>query len=437
MKEIKLTITALSPLAVGTKKPGSVSEAHEYVAGSVIRGTIAEKILQAQPNPQPGDDFYSLFVDNQAAIFRNAYPVTGKYRDFTNAVDEQDYEEKSLCAEQVLVLPTTALSSKIKPGFKYKLFEDEFQGNGVFDTLIDHLCAAEYNLPYDPTCPSGSGQVEAFSGFYSCDNSTESPRYIKHSVNKRLLTRVGINRQRATSQEDILYSIEVLNEKFPLQVKQKSPQWLPVKYRSSILLEDAKLAKLLTQFIDTNSHNFRLGGATSRGLGKVKIKANLEELNTDISQNIEQFNLKLEERRQEWGEVFGHDSPPNQSERTYFTINLLSDAILVNNWQRTTVLCTQMLQELTGVTDENLKLHTAYSNYSYTSGWNSAWGLNKDTELITTKGSVYLFSTSEPDKWYQPLTKLTHQGIGERTTEGFGQITVCHPFHLIFREEAV
>jgi hypothetical protein len=35
---------------------------------------------------------------------------------------------------------------------------------------------------------------------------------IQHSVSKRLLTRVGVNRRRATAEEQILYSIEVLNE---------------------------------------------------------------------------------------------------------------------------------------------------------------------------------------------------------------------------------
>lgn len=42
MKEIQLTIKALSPLAVGRQKPGgSISEAQDYIPGSVIRGAIS------------------------------------------------------------------------------------------------------------------------------------------------------------------------------------------------------------------------------------------------------------------------------------------------------------------------------------------------------------------------------------------------------------
>ena len=46
MKRIKLTITALSPLSIANQKPGSVSEAEDYIPGSVIRGAVASQMLQ-------------------------------------------------------------------------------------------------------------------------------------------------------------------------------------------------------------------------------------------------------------------------------------------------------------------------------------------------------------------------------------------------------
>ena len=78
----------------------------------------------------------------------------------------------------------------------------------------------------------------------------------------------------------------------------------------------------------------------------------------------------------------------------YFTIDLQADAILTENWQHTTVISEAMLQEFTGVNDSSLKLHTVYSSYDYRSGWNAAWGLMKDVELVTNSGGVYLFSTT-------------------------------------------
>jgi len=401
MKQIQLTIKALSPLAIGQKKPGSVSEASDYIPASVIRGAVASQMIQ-QSNLQNPDltttdnDFQTLFLSKNSAVFHNAYPASA------------DGEA------EVKVLPATTLSSKTNSGFKPK-------GYGVFDTLIDRFCAEGYGYPYDPNCPKDGGRVEPYGGFYSKTNG----KYKSHSVTKQLLTRVGINRRRATSEEQILYSIEVINE---------TQEKKPVIYRSSIMVEDDELAKQFADFI--NSHTFRLGGAASRGLGKVEIEANAIEPETDIASRINQFNDALKQRWKEWGELFGKLTLEN---RTHFTLDLQSDAILTENWRRTTVIYPEMLQQFAGLDDNSLELHVAYSSYDYVSGWNSAWGLMKDVDLITNKGSVYLFSTIEDRKndWIEALEKLERQGVGDRTTEGFGQVQVCNEFHTVFREDAV
>lgn len=414
MNKIELTITAESPLAIGVKKPGSVSEASDYIPGSVIRGAIASVLLQqsGQENEdlsQKGGDFQTLFLGDRAAIFHNAYP------------DTTDTEVLVIpTTKEVLVIPTTAVSSKTKPGFKPK-------GNGVFDTLIDRFCAEQFGYPYDPNCPQDGGRVEPYSGFYSEVNN----KYESHSAKKRLLTRVGINRRRATAQEQILYSIEVLNE---TQGKDKKA----AIYRSKIYVEDDALATSLIAFIET--HNFRLGGATSRGLGKVKIeptmgkvKNNLNELNKRVTK----FNQQLRQRWQTWNNIFGTKNQQWQDKCTYFTLDLQSDAILTEDWRRTTVISPAMLRDFAGVEDPSLELCVAYSSYDYRSGWNSAWGRMKDIELVTNKGGVYLFSTENPKLWEPALSKLEVSGVGDRTSEGFGQVLVCNPFHQVFRENAV
>ncbi|MFP5274915.1 type III-D CRISPR-associated RAMP protein Csx10 [Coleofasciculus sp.] len=405
MKRIQLEIKALSPLAIGRKKPGgSVSEAADYIPGSVIRGAMAAVMLQQSgwqdtDFTESGGDFQALFLSGDAAIFRNGYPAA---------------------TEDVGVLPATAVSAKANPGFKPK-------GNGVFDTLIDRFCAESYNHLYDPSCPKTleegtDSRVEPFSGFYS----KMTDKCTSQSVTKRLLTRVGINRRRATSEEQVLYSIEVLNE---TQHKQ------PVVYHSSILVDDDNLADQLTQFISCNSENFRLGGAASRGLGKVKIEANSVEPNIDVDSRVKRFNVALQQRWREWGNLFGNRPLEN---RTYFTLDLQSDAILTENWQRTMVIYSDMLRQFSQLTDYPVELHVAYSSYDYISGWNSAWGLMKDVELITNKGAVYLFSTIKDKEkdWIEALEKLELKGVGDRTCEGFGQVQVCNDFHTIVWEEA-
>ncbi|BAY39454.1 hypothetical protein NIES2111_38300 [Nostoc sp. NIES-2111] len=420
MKRIKLEITALSPLAIAGKKPGSVSEAEDHIPGSVIRGAIASQILQLsgindQNLATDGGDFTTLFLNDKAAIFQSAYPAVAKSDSNSQVVDED-----------VMVFPATAVSSKTNPGFKPK-------GNGVFDTLIDRFYADIYNFPYDPSCPTDKGRVEPFTGFYSKSKDSQT-QYRTHSNTTRFLTRVGINRRRATSEEEILYSIEVLNESFA-ETPQKET-WYPVVYRSAIYVNDNKLAESLTKFINDNYQVFRLGGATSRGLGKVEIKAKIEEATTDVETRINAFNSRLRNRCNDW-QIFSQNNNFLEN-HTYFILDLQSDAILTEHWRRTTVISATMLQQFTGVDDSSLKLHTAYSTYNYRSGWNAAWGLMKDIELVTNRGAVYLFSVDKGNEkiWIDKLKDLELNGVGDRTCEGFGQVQICNEFHNVLREDA-
>ncbi|HAA31895.1 MAG TPA: CRISPR-associated RAMP protein Csx10 [Cyanobacteria bacterium UBA8553] len=414
MKRINLEIKALSPLAIGRQKPGgSVSEAESYIPGTVIRGAIAAYILKrATTSITTGDNFHDLFLGENPAIFQNAYP----------AIIES--KKQIRIQPEVKVVPATALSSKTKSGFKSK------GNNGVFDTLIDRFCAEGYGQLYDPNCPTDGGRVDVFTGFYSELNG----KYYSHSATTRLLTRVGINRRRATSEERVLYSIEVLNESQSRDEKEK-----PVVYTGAILVVD-ELANSVQTFINDHQDDLRLGGSVSRGLGRVKITAkspvDAKVFKPSVEERINKFQNKLHQRWDEWKRIFVQPPEDLIKNRTYFSIALQSDAILRDNWRYTTVISENMLQQFAEVTDSSLKLHAAYSSYDYLSGWNSAWGLMKDVELITNKGGVYLFSTTQPNLWMEKLTDLEANGVGDRTCEGFGQIQVCNEFHLILREEA-
>lgn len=199
MKKINLQIKALSPLAIGRQKPGgNVSEVEKYIPGSVIRGAVASQILKQSNSStiSENDDFYKLFLSENPAIFQNAYPgiIT--------------IDSDCVLKDDVKVLPATVVSSKNKSGFT----TDEQNKNGAFDILIDRFCAEKYGQLYDPNCPTEKStygeRVDNYSSFYSEHNDD----YYSSSANTRLLTRVGINRRRATSEERVLYSIAVLNE---------------------------------------------------------------------------------------------------------------------------------------------------------------------------------------------------------------------------------
>ncbi|WP_448572253.1 type III-D CRISPR-associated RAMP protein Csx10 [Trichothermofontia sp.] len=411
MYQIDLQIKALAPLAINRWKPGgSISETEDYIPGSVLRGAIAGQILREAGRTSEnlttnGGDFSALFLGDCPAIFRNAYPANIPDKPVSRGLE-------------VRYLPATALSSKANPGFK-----TSSDAEGVFDTLIDRYCAQVCGHLYDPCTPNGD-RTEAFSGLYCCLGKN----YYTPKINKRLLTRVGINRRRATAEEEILYSTQVLNE---------SKRDEPVCYHSVILVPNEGLAQQLQQYINDRASQFRIGGSKSRGLGAVEILASVPVIKTpNVRSRVEAFNQALQQRWQQWG-IFGPARDQLAIDRTFFTLNLQADAILVDNWQRTTVISPELLQQVAHIADDSLHLEVAYSSYDYRGGWNAAWGLMKDIELITNKGGTYLYSTTNPEMWFSALEHLELLGVGERTSEGFGQVRICDEFHLILRENAV
>lgn len=413
MKLIQLLITAKSPLALGQAKTGSsVSNVESYIPGTVIRGAVAGMMLrQAQAtagrdfSQEADSDFKALFIDNQA-IFHNAYPA------LTDSLKPHP---------DVRVMPATALSAKNSSGFKPK-------GNGVFDTLIDRFCADAYGMVYDPNCPEDGGRVDSFKSLYSIDSQG---KYYSHSCTTRLLTRVGINRRRATAEDKVLYSLQVLNE-----IKRKDAQAENMAFAGSIWVCD-ELAEDFTNYLVEQSQHIRLGGSASRGLGKIEIQPKLVQHQSMVQQRIHDFNTLLKQRWTQW-KIFGNQSLIEIQNRCFFTLDLQSDAILTENWLRTMVISEAMLQKSLDLNSGNLKLHAAYSSYSQRSGWNAAWGLQKDVELTTDHGSVYLFSINEGDRsaWESALERLEIWGIGNATAEGFGQVRVCDEFHTVLREQA-
>jgi CRISPR-associated protein Csx10 len=429
MKRINLEITAHSPLAIGRQKPGgSISEVETYIPGSVIRGAIAGLMIRDARATgtdfanDPESDFKAIFIDG-GGIFQNAYPAIA------------DFGDRLQVNSEVRILPATALSAKGKPGFKPK-------GNGVFDSLVDRFYADLFGQVYDPNCPQNGGRVDPYKVFYS----RSEDRYLVHSTSTRLLTRAGINRRRATAEDQLLYSIQVLDE-----VKSKAGKDVQMAFCGSILVDDS-IADDFHQYLERNAQNIRVGGSTSRGLGKVSLKLSPiekiqpKDLSSDLGdsprerlrQRLVAFNTAVQNRWRLW-QIFDGAIVDPTIDRTYFTIGLQSEAILTERWQRSIVISPTMLQIAVGNLPGEVKLEAAYSSYDYRSGWNNAWGLMKDTELVTDRGSVYLFSVNKPhqDAWIAALTDLEERGIGERTIEGFGQVRVCDEFHRVFREEAV
>ena len=386
--ELCLTVTLKSPILPGGRKPtGKAAEAVQYIRGSLIRGAIAKAWLADSEDKEPDDDFRQLFLNEKAGIFRNCYPGSK-------------------------VLPATAVGCKDLSGF---LKEGDSEKHGIFDTLLERLVAEKADRLYQPNCPHcDKGRVESQGGFYKQIDE----RYEKRTLKTRLLTRVAINRQRKVAEDELLYHLTAVD---PLLTDKKN-----VSLKGSVRVP----SKLVSRVSDTLQKQVqRLGGGTSRGLGRVRVKVKNAPDSDSLEERICKFNTGLEKVWKSYRQLPTVEM--DAFEGTYFSIDLQSEAILTaeDGWQRSMVLTAPMLQEMTGCTAD-VTLIRSFASYDYVSGWNAAWGLAKEPDLVTRMGSVFVFHTPDIESWKPCLKVLEETGIGNRREEGFGQILVCDPFHL-------
>lgn len=178
-------------------------------------------------------------------------------------------------------------------------------------------------------------------------------------------------------------------------------------------------AVILCKEIDTNllkllqkSEDLWLGGSQSAGYGHTKI--------IDI------------QTHDNWNEV---DSPENRTEHENFTITLLSDLILRDEWgqyavippspQQVSAPLTKILEnELKRILEDDIQLKPKESFTSSTliGGFNRQWGLPLPQVPALAAGSVFVFEHIEiaPEQ----IQQLEAQGLGERRIDGFGRIAV-------------
>jgi CRISPR-associated protein Csx10 len=389
-----VTITAQGPLCFSARRPAEqFRESTEYVPGTVLRGAVAS--LMVEDEQADSAAFQSLFVQERPALFTNAYVAP-------------------------YVLPVTAMSCKAESGFRPT-------GHGVKDTLIERLCVEALTpagLIYIPRCDYCEMRLERYTGFYRRDGqSLRSER-----VAQRLLTRVAINRRRATAEDELLYSPLVISEgRFD-----EKRNYHETRFTATIMTQ-AYTDVLLRYLRQVN----RLGSGASRGLGAVQITLEPEPVDdaaelAELRQRRDAFNTAINGFWHTVSQLPGCTPPSHNPDiGTYFSLGLWADAVLKEDgWLPTMVLNERILQERCQVDDDSLLLARAYSGYDLRGGWNVAWGLPKDVDVVVPMGSVFVFWTRHPERWDEALLELERWGVGERTVEGFGQVWVCDAFHI-------
>jgi CRISPR-associated protein Csx10 len=371
-----IDIFAEGPLAFPERRFGEQYRASlPYVPGGTVFAALAAEHFDA-----------GLF---RALRCHNAYPV---------AADE----------EVARPLPLTALQEK------------GHDKGPIYDSLVARVCWEQQQpagLLYAPADAEGRPWEAAGRRFYTLKGRSLALR----SVSQRVLTRVGINRRRGSAEEGRLYSPLVINEAV-YEAGQSEPR--SSRFRGSVTLLDRD--DDLQAWLEAISG---LGTRQSSGLGAVSLRAQTQpaEDAAAIGARIAALTGRFQQQAQQYMQLGGTAFPI--AERSIFSINLLADALLLEQgWLPTQQFSAAQLRAATGI---EARLLRAFTGTSVIGGWHATWRQPKPTAPAVTMGSLFVFQAAAPlsEADCAALAGLQRRGIGDRRQEGYGQIRICDEFH--------
>lgn len=428
MKLVPITIDALGPLAFPERKPGvQFRSSLPYVPGAALYGALGMRL----GSTIGADAFNELFRHIRC---HNAYPAL-----------EGDLWSRPL--------PMTAIQPK---GGKDKDIEPrcpdckEKKGDirrPYDDSLYDRVCWERLQPPaliYAPADAEGRPWEAVGRTFYALENTECQPLPAdgdytaagvgKREVSQRVLTRVAINRRRGTAEDSRLYSPLVLSE----VMEDRCKQLVPARFRGSIAIPegDTNIAAALADIT-------HIGARQTTGIGAIAIHQHGALAHDDtvaaLQTRVGAMSRRFKQRAALYAQLGGSGWQPG----TIFTVNLLSDAILLEQgWLPTNELSPKLLEEATRTSAANgepaysgikAKLLRSFTTTATVGGWNVSWQRPKHNAVATQMGSLFVFEIEGEltSADYQALARLEHNGIGERRAEGYGQVRICDEFHLL------
>lgn len=402
MPLVPITVVARSPLAFPERKVGvQFRKSLPYVPGATIYGALGALLGRTLDQAA----FDRLFRQIRC---HNAYPAyTGD--------------------PWVRPLPMTAIQPK---------GVDDLSPS---DSLVAKVCWERQRpaaLIYQPTDADGRPWESAGQQFYTLSVPEATPelggwlqkaQFQRRKVDQRVLTRVAINRRRGTAEDTRLYSPLVISE----VMQGRDKELTETRFLGSIVVPEGD-EHLLAALGDIT----HIGGRQTTGIGAVWVEqrapaADLLSLKERVALMSERFGQQIELYQALGGRWRADTGEECEPPKTFFTIDLLSDAILLEEgWLPTNELSQALLRGLTGI---DATLLRSFANTATVGGWNVSWQRPKPSAIATTMGSVFVFGVAGElaDDDYAALAHLETAGIGERRAEGYGQVRICDEFHLL------
>jgi len=401
------------PLSVSTQAgitltrdrgPGDTNHTLDYIPGSAVRGALAARYLAS--GGRPTDEVFVHAFIREGVSFSNLYPLQESDRGGT-----------------VFPTPLTARSCKYWTGFLARESDQEAM-HGVRDMLFHSaiyqhhaqnsvLLKPEAEICEQQTC----GQpLDRIRGFAYRVSATE---YFRREARTRLMARVAIDRRRRAAAEGILYSLQAITE----------DQWFCGDIRSG---DEAPLQEIQSRYLTAGP--LRAGVAKTRGLGMLRYQT--KEINTLPLLEQQRFgrcDTKFKELIEKQRCPLSHD--------WYFSVTLDADCILPDPFLRYySAIPSDEVANALGLPPASLTRLAYAAATRPVRGWNTALGMPKGDAVAISMGSAFLFAYTgleSQETLIAKLAKLEASGLGVRRGEGFGRLTVAHPFHWEAAEKGV
>lgn len=417
---IKVSLEAKSPLVLGRGPTIQyVWESRPFVAGGVLRGALAQVILQqlgihqtsgriptSLADASAKSAFKEVFIAESPSRFGWLYPLYLR-------PDEKVFDFE--------VFPAPCTTFACKPyGEKH----------GLIDMLGQRLYQAiggqrEERRFFCKEC-GWKERIERWRGFVI--RKPDGTYVGRKDVERRSMVRVGLNRLTETAEEQILYVLEALLPRSKSSGQEPGGQLV---FTGSWVMTSAQweqLKSLLEEFFlpQDGGYRLRIGTARARGMGEVILRLQEATPTDDLSQRLEGFQPK------------SSDGSPLDSQHLYFSLTARSPVLVFNEWglpetdlspdilkayidEKTLPKGIELITGATAVEQETL------------SGWSQAWGLPKPLTPVIAAGSVFTYRAPKGE-YNAVLDFLRHvetYGLGERRSEGLGELVACEPFHII------
>jgi CRISPR-associated Csx10 family RAMP protein len=376
--KMKFVLKSEAPIAIlRSRATSQFVKTLDYLPGGTVRGAFAEIFINKRGIDH---DFKRLFIEEKI-----------RFSDFL----------PSNSTDLPLLMPLTAAACK-RHGLEHQ--------ESLRDRLWEEI---KSSTPAKQRCTTCGEPLDRIGG-YLIGATTKQ----KVEIGKQLRMHVGISRATGSAMQGLLFSYEMLTEKSASSLKKKAPALMFVGTLQADEVDTAEVFAILQQVVPDREH-LSIGKARTRGLGELSIALRGEW--------TEPEEFEFNKRWQSFNK--------NASAECFFAITLDSHLALKDKLGR------PVLDDLSAAhfgfgEKEQVKLRARFLAPAVVAGWNAAQGLPKPDTHAISRGSVVAFAPKDSaEALHKHLQQLETAGLGERRAEGFGKLTVCHPFHSNFGKE--